>query len=933
VSGDSEEPVTAPDGAVDEVGVSTVSPLEPGIPGSATAIFPALPAEPEDDPTAWLKEARDRIAVYRRGTDGSGSTIARLYTAAVDNTLRSALAKGPSWLNDDVALIAVGGYGRKELCPHSDVDLALVVRDGAASRLADAAPGLLYPLWDAGLSVGQRAGTIDQLLGAADGDSPSQVAWLEHRFVAGSRSLFAETVSAVDTRVSLWREGILGEVRDRNLDRFGRYGQSVFLLEPQVKEGKGGLRDFHWLRWISRLAHGARGSYDLLLTGLVEPEHHRALMDAHEFLLRVRIQLHLQHGRAVDVLGFDSQEPVARALGFKAGRKLRAVENFMGAYYRHGYAMAHYSGLYVARLLGFYWDEPAGGDELAVVPEVGPSAPVRRRAWSAKELSGDGVFELSRGSVKLREPDALARDPHAILALFEFLQRCKARLHHETIEQVRAALPKVGKRFREDPGVGARFTALLEGADVFRTLVAMHRSGFLGRYLPEWQACFCQAQHNRVHLYTVDVHCLYVVRELERLGTDEGRAMAPAFADVWAEREQRATLILAGLFHDIAKAHGTAHSRVGADMAGRILRRIGWDADAIERVQWLVRHHLVLSELAYHRDLHDPATQGQVRAVVPSQEAWDELFVLTWADTRATNPTLLTSWKQALLRQAWAAGRAALGEPVVADLAAVRARVEALLLAEVGRKAAPELLARLLSDPLTARSAQQGRLGAPELAEQAVLLGRLAERTGDRRIVTTANPQGEEGASVWTVCADDRPGLFADLAGTLTACGFSIHHAEATTRSDGIVVDRFAVTDGRGRPVREGRRWTRLEKMLGRVVGGEIDLDAAIERARKAGPKPKRPGALELQRVTVSNDESATATVVEVVAPDRVGLVYDAARTIADFGLDVKLARVATRIDLAADTFYVLDSKGRRLGDRRQRKLAAALRLRFGGTP
>ena len=876
------------------------------------------------EPAEFLRASRDRLQAWQRVSDSSGAQVTRLYSAAVDNTLRAVhrrLAADEPWLKDDFCIVAAGGYGRRELCPFSDVDLLLITSGRAEDKLEAATQGLLYPLWDNRLGVGHHIGTTEELLARAAEDLTLQTSLLELRFLAGSQPLFDRFVDALAPAVTGWRQRLLGRVRQENLDRFSRFGESVFLLEPQVKEGKGGLRDFHWLLWIGRLEHNLRGSYDLLLGGQVEPDHFRALMEARDFLLRVRVQLHLDAGRAQDVLRFESQAEVARALGFRKAGRLLAVERFMGEYYRHAYAMAHHVGLYVARWLHFYWDEPEQAPSHGAL-QFGPSTPILHSGLD-NQRSEDGHFERRAGAVHILDPAGLTRHPERILALFGFLQSGGGRLHHDAMEHVRSALPKVGKRFRGDPAVAARFRAILEGSNVFRILAAMHRCGFLGKYIPEFGACFCQAQHNRVHLYTVDVHSLYVVRELEGLGTDAHRESAEPFAEAWANRSQRGPLIMAGLLHDIAKGRGGAHSRVGADLAVKVLKRMSWDEGEIARVKWLVLHHLALVETAYHRDLFDPETRRRLQSVVPDRAHLDDLMALTWADTRGTNPSLLNSWRQSLLEQAYGVAVQILDpEAAEEDATALRDNVEDLLVAEIGRRAALPVAERFFAG----EDAGSFTRNPPEdLAEQALLLDRL----GDQPFVSEGRPRYALGVSVWVVVAPDRPGLLWRLAGALAAASLSIAAAEARTRSDGIAVDTFYVTDARGRVVEDARRWKAVDRFVAIALRSPDELDEAVKHARRQARTPKQPGAMELQRVVVSNDQADRATLVEVVTPDRPGLVYDLARSLAEHSLDLRVAKISTRHDLASDTFYVTNAQGRRLSKRECRRLEASLREQF----
>ncbi len=899
-------------------------------------LAPHAPGGMFGDPDTFLSRARARIDQFQHGPDVSGSRITQLYSAAVDNTLRALHARAvhdalvdPVWATKGFCLVATGGYARRALCPWSDVDLLLITEEPSDASLAALSNKLLYPLWNDHLRVGRREGTVGQIVEAAEGDLTLQMCLLDLRYIAGSRWLYNRLLEAAREAIDRYRESVLDQVHALNYERFAKYGESIFLLEPHVKEGKGGLRDFHWLGWITRLRFGLRGDYDLLLSSFVEPDHYRGLIEAYEFLLRVRIQLHSLSGKARDRLRFEAQEPVARALGFQKRRGLRGVERFMGAYYRHAYAMAHWCGLYVTRALGLHWDEPPGGFPNRTTLVLGPSAPVARRV-DGERVSPEGAFVDRGGTIEALDPAALRDDAGLLLPLFRFMQADGGRLHHDLMEQVRdLSKRRVTARFRKDPAVGEAFRDLLEGPDVFRVLAAMHRTGFLGRYIPEFGATFCQAQHNRAHLYTVDVHCLYAVRELERLGGEPAKVESPSAAGAFAGATTRGPLLLAGLLHDIAKSHGAAHSRVGAEMVPRILGRLGYDEASIARTQWLVRYHLVLSDTAYHRDLQDPGTHASLRAVIGDRAHLDDLMALTWADSRATNLAGFTSWRRDLLDDAYRTALAVIDPdeagPAPERRAEVLARVEALLAAEVGRRRAPEVLARLVDGAAADRPLYLEATPAATLVTHAVLLDRL--EAGESFPAHARSPRSGA-ASEWTFAARDRRGLLALLSGGLTAAGLSIVGAETHTRADGTAVDTFRVVDGAGRPV-EPSRLARVERALGRVERGEADLADLVRRALRSAAPPATAGAVEHQRVLVRNDLSDAATVVEVVVQDRPGLVWDLTQELSASGLDVRVAKIATRMDLASDTFYVVDGAGERLDAAACARLAATLRAKF----
>jgi len=889
------------------------------------------------DPTTFLAGAREHIQALRESGSLSGNRLTQLLSSAVDNTIRGlfqrSVADGvldPKRARDGVCLVAVGGYARKVLCPHSDIDLLLVSDGGPTVELEDLAGRVLYPLWDSKLQVGHFVGTIEEVLLQGDGDPARQTSLLDCRWLAGSHTLFDTLRQGVALRTQTrWREELVSRVRPENRARWRRYGNSVFLLEPNVKEGKGGLRDLHWLLWIGNVVFGLRGDMDFLLSGIMEPPHYQAITEAWEFLLRVRVALHERAGRAEDRLLFEHQEPIARALGFRKASGLLAVERFMGEYYRHAWAMAHFTGLYVRRLVGFYWDEDTEGGPLT----MGPSAPVVRADRTEKRASDDLLFVLEDGAVRCRDADRFEQEPRRIIDLFAFLQTVGGRLHHDTMEDVRRSLPRVNARFRRDPQVGEAFRAILEGPDVFRVLVAMHRSGFLGRYIPEFGAVFCQAQHNRVHLYTVDVHSLYAVRELVSLSEPAVAEQAPLFARAWENASPRGPLVLAALLHDVAKKHGSAHSRVGAEWIPKILGRMGWDQASIERTAWLVRHHLVLPDTAYHRDVYDPVTQAELAAIIPSRSVLDDLTALTFADTRATNPELWTTWKQSLIEEAYGAVLIALDvEHTGVELPTVdatRTRVEAILLPEVGRKRARTLTSMLCDVEVKGQPRYLERTEPEQLATHAILLDQLQHAVEHAQVapfLSHVRHLPDRGVSEWTVASVDQRGLFSLLAGVLGACGLSIVSAAAVTRMDGTAIDSFWVTDLQGRPPESERAWKRVDRTLGAVGRGEQDLEDLLAAARKSAPPHKEAGAKGLARVVVSNDLSEQATVVEVVTQDRIGLLHDITAVLRDFELDLTVARIATRHDMASDTFYVVSKRGRKLGVRRCKRLAAELR-------
>ncbi|MCK6527470.1 [protein-PII] uridylyltransferase [Myxococcota bacterium] len=850
--------------------------------------------------------ARARIAAVQEA-GAPGRDLARMYALAVDRAILALPGADPG---PGFAVVAAGGYGRKEVCPGSDVDLLLLGGDPADPAFEGWVRGVLYPLYDLGLRVGHHPGTPRDLLSRAEGDVPTRTALLDARFLTGDRALFEGLRSGIRERLPAWGEDLRVQAVAASRARFRRYGGSVFLQEPHVKEGMGGLRDWHWVLWLSRAISGARGPGDLLLAGLTDPRDLADMLAALDFELRVRIGLHLLQGRREDRLSFDLQAPLARRLGYKASRLGTAQERLMGAWYHHASRMAWATARLVKRLTGQWWDESEGSPP-GTVEEEGP-------------------FRLEDGEVRVTGTLAAPGDPLPLLDLFRFQQHHGGRLHPDTEDEVRARAPKAAARLRRDPEVAARFRELLGGPRRFPTLRAMYRSGVLVRLIPELSRTYCKAQGSRMHLYTVDVHSLRAVRELDSLAEPGTRERHPFHAALYDREGRRPSLALAVLLHDIGKAWPDGnHSRKGAEMAEPVARRLGFAEDEVAEVVALIRHHLLLNEVALRRDLSDPATVTAFTELVGTPEALDRLFLLTFADMQATHPDLLTRWKETLQQDLYHRARAAMtgAPPPAASPRRVAQEARALLSQEGSGRRADVLLAHLL-DGLPADFAS--RHGPETLAACAGLL----DPARDEAVRVHRRPSGR-GWSEVAVVTRDRPGLFADLAGTLAAHGLDVLGAEVHTRPDGWILDLFQVTGPGRSPEIPDPRFRRFVADLERVLsGGERAMDL-LRRLRRPVPAPAGGGADTRVGVEFPERAAGGSTVVEVTAPDRPGILHEIARCLFEQRLTIDLARIATSGPLAVDAFYVRDARTGRgaLSERRRKRLRGALVSSLEGVP
>jgi [protein-PII] uridylyltransferase len=833
---------------------------------------------PESSPASTaLQAGRERVRIRLTQDPAFADEASSALSALVDGALHQQLRE-LRW--EGALVLALGGSGRRTLCLHSDVDVLVLLPSPPTALDGDRLRALLDPLWAAGLRAAPRVDDVAGVLQACDTDLTMLTALLDARPIAGDAERWRVLQDALTVRREFDAERVLrGAVRDAR-ERRERHGTLPAVLEPHMKEGPGGLRDLQWIVWAGQARWGVTGFDALWAVGALTDREHRQLVEAARALTRTRHMVHLLAGRAQERLAFELQQDVATALHHRDRGGERAVSHFLRSWYE--------AAALVDRLLRLLlW------------------------RWTGTDVSGDRPPGV-------RRPETVKE----VLLVLDALQGGSPPLDPEEEDHLRQWVVHDRGRLRRHRGAAAWMREFLGREQVGRTLFVLHAVGLLGALVPEFEGCRWQAQYSRFHRFTVDVHLLRTVEHLEALPGD--KLCGPAGAAV-ARTRSPAALRLAALLHDVAKRHGTAHSRVGAEVAERVMRRLGFPDGDIERVRWLVLHHLLLSDTAYHRDLPDPHTRRELRAVIPDAGHADDLLALTWADARATNEEQWTAWRQAMVEGAWRAALQAIGgtdEPP--PLEALRAQVEALLLPEVGHKRAGALAERVFA--LGSQSGEEvgARDDASGVALAAILVDRL-EREKDLPCATWTRHRPGEGWSEWTAATRDRQGVFRDLAGTLTACGFAI--VSATVRTWGpFAVDTFMVTDPQGRLTEEASRWRRLERTLPRVLSGDDDLRALVELARRHAPKERSPGQLDQRWTRVSNSISEQASVVEAVVPDRIGLLYDLCTVLLNHDLGVRVAKIATRHDLASDTLYVVDRRGRKLSEPRRRRLEAALR-------
>ncbi|MFI5375997.1 MAG: [protein-PII] uridylyltransferase [Candidatus Rokuibacteriota bacterium] len=820
------------------------------------------------------------VQAYAAFMDGFLGTLYRL---AVDDARREGLTPTP------LVLVALGGYGRGELHPLSDLDLMLIYDGEMGPYVQRATQGLLYALWDLGLQVGHALRSLPDCLAMARTDFPSRTSMQQARFLVGDRRLFnrfrkvlAENVYQKDFAQFL--ETTMTE-RDQ---RYRKFGGSPYMGEPNVKESAGGLRDIHTAMWLASTKFGTRTLRELADKRLITAREQKAADEALTFLWRVRNELHFLSGHKNDVLSRDIQPQIAKNFGYTADELSLGVEKFMRDYYLHARVIHRVSRRLIARCR----------------ETLSRRASVQRRL--RQEALADGLIVIDE-RLHLAQPDgrAFREDPLRLLKVFWHSHQLGFELGIDVERAIEDSLDLIDDAFRASAEARDLFLGICRtwgrAAQTFRE---MHELGVLGRYLPEWGALTCLVQYDVYHKFSADQHSLIAVQNLEALAPGQS-ADSEGNAQVVSELERPGLLMLGMLLHDIGKGRGHGHVAKGIPLIETLTARMGLEAEDADKVIFLVAHHLTMSHIAQRRDIDDPKTVESLALVCRTPERLRMLYLLTCADMRAVGPGVMTGWQAQILWDLYARALAHLtgGQRERPTREAVAQRVIEAMRGEVPRTTLAAHLAMLSERYLATTSPQR-------IAAHLRLLDRLAE---EGVLATELFHHPDLGSSELVVATRDVPGLFSLIAGSLAAQGINILSAQIHTRADGIVIDTFQVNDPFGEAVTEEARWRRTLEALRRVLRGEVSVEELLARRRAVHPGAE--GVAGPPKISLDNQLSDSHTVLEVKCPDRVGLLYVITRTLSAHGLDIASARIATEIDQAYDTFYLTDRQGRRLED------------------
>ncbi len=803
-----------------------------------------------------------------------------------------------------LVLMAVGGYGRGEMAPHSDVDIAFLTPSKQSPWAEQIIESMLYSLWDLGLKVGHSARSLDEMVRQAKADKTIRTALLEARYVWGDTSLYdeAERRFRAEVQAGSARAYIADKLAERN-ERHHKMGDSRYVVEPNVKEGKGGLRDLHTLFWIGKYVHNVGSAAGLVDAGLLTSAEYRQFHRAENFLWAVRCHLHCITGRAEDRLTFDVQREIAERMRYADRPGASRVERFMRHYFLQAKIVGDLTGVFLSHL-----------DEAFAARGRRFGFPMLMRR--PRRLNG---FILDRGRLTLPRDDFFAADPVRLIELFALADKHGLEIHPLTMRTA-ARDAKLADDVRDDPRANALFLDVLTSKrDPETVLRWMNEAGVFGRFVPDFGRVVAQMQFDMYHHYTVDEHSIRAIGLLARIERGELGEDHPLAANILRTIVSRRVLYVAVLLHDIAKGRGGDHSVLGAEVAERLCPRLGLSRAETETVAWLVRWHLLMSATAFKRDLADYKTIIDFAAAVQSPERLRLLLALTVVDIRAVGPGVWNSWKRQLLSELYE-----LAEELLRLGHKQKGRGERIAAKQAG-------LAQQLGWSEVAFARFVARL--PEaywIAEPDDVLisnARLVATADESSLAIEAQVYPDRGATLVTLYAADHPGLFYRTAGAIHLAGGNIIDARIHTTRDGMALDNFLVQDPFGRPFDRPDQLARLKAAIEDALANRTRL---ADRLR-AKPLPRaRAEAFEIAPVVlIDNNASNRFTVVEVNARDGPALLNRLAQALFQSKVTIHSAHVATYGERAVDTFYLTDLLGDKIGSTQrlraiERRLLAA---------
>ncbi len=809
----------------------------------------------------------------------------------------------PHTRGQPIAIMAIGGYGRSELFPYSDIDL-LFLRDKKDKKPPEFVQWLLYCLWDLRLTIGQTIRTAEETISKAKSDVTICTSLLDARLICGDVKIFDTFTKQFEnyTAGSSELDFVEAKLAERE-DNHHRCGDSRYVLEPNIKEGKGGLRDLHTLYWLAQYIYKIKSLDELVENKILTKDEYKSFVMAQHFLWLVRIHMHLIAGRAEERLTFDMQRSVAEAMGFHDDSNAHSVERFMKQYFL------------VVRTVGNLTRSVC-----AVLEESKKRKP-RIGLGSRMQHSADlGEFQLDGERIAVASEDAFKKKPLLFITLFETAHEHKLDIHPHTLQIITRNLWLIDASLRRDEKANEAFmNIMLSKHNPEPTLRRMSEAGVLGKFIPDFGRVSGQMQFDMYHVYTVDEHTIFAIGILHKIGAGKFKEEMPLANELFPLINSKRVLFLSLFAHDIAKGKGGDHSMLGEVIVRKLARRFGFDEYEAETCAWLVRYHLLMSRTAFKRDLTDPKTIEDFVDNVQSPERLRLLLLLTVADIRAVGPAVWNGWKGSLLRELYYAAEEKMGasdkQARKVEQAALRTELASLL---------PGWKSKAIDDYL-----EQG--GSTfwsnfDASTHARIAKALKEQESSKQpLVLDTKSDSFRAITDIILCTADQPGLFSKISGAIALAGANILSAKIFTFKNGMAIEMFHIQDMDHHAFDKPDKLARLSVFMNKAVTGELDIAKEIAAIRL--PYPSRMEVFKVPpRVYIENKVSANYTVIEVGGRDRVGFLHTVTNILAELGLTISTAHITTYGERAVDVFYVKDVFGMKINhESKVRQIQAAL--------
>jgi [protein-PII] uridylyltransferase len=809
------------------------------------------------------------------------------------------------------AIVALGGYGRQELAPQSDIDLMFLHKERkdlqTATRLGE---GILYLLWDIGFTVGHCVRSFSDCVSIAKEDIVSRNSMIDARFLWGNQDLFQTFKTRLNKEVFEKRKReMLEELMFERTTRYDKFGDVVCMQEPNVKETAGGLRDLHVLSWATQIAYG-QNTLEGLVAGEFLPERDaKAIQSAYDFLLRVRNELHFLTGRRTDLLSLDLQQQVAHNLQYADSKQQQASEVFMRDYFLQARRLKRLCEAHLQRALNRQ----------------------EKKSWfkRPRPVKALGGFIMQDGSLDLdtsKTANSAKLDGNRMMLAFAYAQMTDANLSTTLQEAIQSNLAAVNRNFIYSAEATHGFLKMLQRKGrVALGLRQMHDIDFLGKLMPEFGRITCLVQHDLYHRYTVDEHTLRAIETLDQLANSSSKLLE-RYRNVYNEISNPAILHLGLLLHDIGKGLGGGHTEKGIKIAEKVCERLRLEAQATEQVIFLIREHLKMSQISQRRDLSDEKVIEDFTAQIGSIDNLNMLTLLTYGDINGVGKGIWNEWKDALLWELHLKARTRLQpeEYRERDVVPRRQKIAGMLSSEFAKDEVFKHF-RLLPDEYVRYTPMQTIIAHI----------RLANALDSHLVRTSWRINNQSHCTDLHLCARSRRGMFAAVAGALAAQGVNILSVRLNTRADGLAIDSFKVRDTAGEPIMDPERWDQIDMTIKRALSGEMDIDAAVMKKLRAQSSSRLQKRMlnngSVTKITWDNEFSEKSTILEVRTGDRLGLAYKLANTLTALDLDILFAKVATEKNLALDIFYITNAQGQKLSEEELPVIEGAVREAIGG--